>query len=158
MNSCCLKNVHLDESDKTPLLRHERELALNSLSEGGLFQPANTDIPGPYNLRLGTQDARLVLQITGANGATLPALILSLKPYTRLVRDYFMMIESYELMRRDGTADQLEAVDMGRRGLHDEGAALLIERLTGKVSLDHHTARQLFTLICILHGQRAPLY
>lgn len=158
MNLGSLKSVHLDEADKTPVLRQERELALKSLSEGSRFQPANTDIPGPYDLKLGTHDARLVMQMTGADGAALPALILSLKPYTRLVRDYFMMIESYETMRRGGTADQLEAVDMGRRGLHDEGATLLIERLSGKVSLDHQTARQLFTLICILHGQRVPLF
>ena len=69
MNLGSLKSVHLDEADKTPILRQERELALKSLSEGSRFQPANTDIPGPYDLKIGTHDARLVMQMTGADGA-----------------------------------------------------------------------------------------
>ena len=132
------------------------------LAEESLFHPAvneNTpDTTGPYDLDLSIHDGRLVMEISNTDGTKLPALLLSVKPYTRLVRDYFMMIESYEAVRARGAAHQLEAVDMGRRGLHDEGANLLMDRLQDKIEMDHPTARRLFTLICVLHGQHFPIF
>jgi len=158
MSIAVLKSVHLRETENGAALKTEKDLAIKTLAEDSVFQPANTNTPGPYDLSLSIQDGRLVMDIKGADGTSLPALVLSVKPYTRLIRDYFMMIESYETLRRQGTACQLETVDMARRGLHDEGAALLIERLEGKIALDHETARRLFTLICILHGQHFPVF
>lgn len=153
-----LKSVTLRDSDTASFLRGEKDIALKALTEHSLFQPVNQDNPGPYDLALSIQDGRLVMDISGADGVMLPSLVLSIKPYTRLVRDYFMLIESYETMRQNGTAEQLEAVDMGRRGLHNEGAHLLMERLEGKITLDHDTARRVFTLICVLHSQHFPLF
>ncbi len=152
-----LHSVTLHETHGSSFLNHEKELALNALREDSLFQP-ETDLPGPYDLDLKIQDGRLVMDIRTLDSTALPTLVLSIKPYTRLVRDYFMLIESYETIRQTGNPDQLEAVDMGRRGLHDEGATLLKERLSGKIDLDHATARRLFTLICVLHSQNFPVF
>ena len=143
-----LKNVR-----NQPFLKAESDLALKTLAEDGIFEPENPPAPGPYDLALSIQDGRLVLEMMAADGAPLPALVLSVRPYTRLIRDYFLMIEGYEAMRRSGDLVKLEAIDMGRRGLHDEGASLLRDRLAGKIKMDHETARRLFTLICVLHGQ-----
>lgn len=151
-----LHSVTLHGTHGRSFLNHEKDLALKALSEDSIFQP-ETALPGPYDLNLSIQDGRLVMDIRAGDSTALPTLVLSVRPYTRLVRDYFMMIESYETMRRDGTAAQLEAVDMGRRGLHDEGARLVTERLAGKIAIDHATARRLFTLICVLHGQNTPI-
>lgn len=153
-----LRSVVLQDGDTASFLKNEKDIALKALTEGGLFQPVNAAAPGPYDLSLSIQDGRLVMDLRGADGTRLPALVLSVKPYTRLVRDYFMLIESYETTRQSGTPCQLEAVDMGRRGLHNEGADLLMERLEGKITLDHDTARRLFTLICVLHGHHFPLF
>lgn len=153
-----LKSVTLQDAQNSSPLKTEKDLALKALSEDSVFRPVNNNAPGPYDLSLSIQDGRLVMDMKSSDGITLPTLVLSVKPYTRLVRDYFMLIESYEKMRQSGTACQLEAVDMGRRGLHDEGATLLIDRLSGKIELDHATARRLFTLICVLHGQNFPVF
>jgi uncharacterized protein (UPF0262 family) len=153
-----LKSVTLQDAQNSSPLTTEKNLALKALSEDSVFRPVNNNAPGPYDLSLSIQDGRLVMDMKSSEGVALPTLVLSVKPYTRLVRDYFMLIESYEKMRQSGTACQLEAVDMGRRGLHDEGATLLIDRLSGKIELDHATARRLFTLICVLHGQNFPVF
>lgn len=152
-----LHSVTLHETHGGSFLNHEKELALKALLDEGVFQP-ESNLPGPYDLDLKIQDGRLVMDIRAADSTPLPSLVLSVKPYTRLVRDYFMLIESYESIRQHGNHDQLEAVDMGRRGLHDEGATLLKERLSGKITLDHATARRLFTLICVLHSQNFPVF
>lgn len=153
-----LQSITLHETAPRAFLGTEKDQAIASLREDAVFQPANTAIPGPYDLHLSIQDGRLVMEMAGADGTPLPALVLSVKPYTRLIRDYFMLIESYETLRKAGTACQLEPVDMARRGLHNEGADLLMERLAGKIALDHPTARRLFTLICALHGQHFPAF
>ncbi len=153
-----LKSVTLKDNEGAAFLQGEKDMALKALTEGSVFHPVTGTAPAPYDLSLSIQDGRLVMDLRGSDGTPLPSLVLSVKPYTRLVRDYFMMIESYETIRQSGTACQLEAVDMGRRGLHNEGADLLIERLEGKITLDHDTARRLFTLICVLHGQHFPLF
>jgi uncharacterized protein (UPF0262 family) len=148
-----LRTITLTETKSRSFLSSEKDQAIGDLCADAVFEPANTNIPGPYDLKLSIQDGRLVLETSGSDGTPLPALILSVKPYTRLIRDYFMLIESYEKMRSTGTACQLEPIDMARRSLHNEGAELLIERLNGKIMLNHATARRLFTLICALHGQ-----
>jgi uncharacterized protein (UPF0262 family) len=158
MSPSSLKSVHLEETGGASFLRCEKDLALKTLAEDSVFAPVNQNIPGPYELTLRIHDGRLVMDIKGDDNTPLPTLVLSIKPYSRLVRDYFMMIESYEIMRKQGTACQLEAVDMGRRGLHNEGAELLVERLKDKVMIDLETARRLFTLICILHAQNSPVF
>lgn len=152
-----LRTIILRDPAPQYFLQTERDHALAALRENSLFQPDSAP-PGPYDLTLGIQDGRLVFDIIAADGTTLPTLILSVKPYTRLIRDYFMMIESYETTRQTGDLVRLEAIDMGRRGLHDEGATLLIDRLRGKITLDHATARRLFTLICALHGQNLQVF
>jgi uncharacterized protein (UPF0262 family) len=157
MTQTDLKSVQLASTDRSPL-NNEKDMALKALSEDSVFRPAGQSHAGPYDLTLSIHDGRLIMDVRDNAGVALPSLILSIKPYSRLVRDYFMMIESYEIMRREGTAAQLEAVDMGRRGLHNEGGTLLIGRLQGKIELDLETARRLFTLICILHKQHFPVF
>jgi uncharacterized protein (UPF0262 family) len=131
-------------------LAQERDRAVAELIDRGTFQlPGNET--GPYDVCLSVEDGRLVIRIKDANGADLTAHILSLSPYRRLIADYFMMIESYEAARHGATCGKLEAIDMGRRGVHNEGAELLKTRLTGKIEMDHETARKFFTLICTLH-------
>ena len=109
------------------------------------------DPSGPYTVVLGQEDGYLVFRITNATGTLFPALALSPRPYRRLIQDYFLMVESYEKARADGDPYRLESIDMGRRGIHNEGAELLIERLKDKIALDFETARRFFTLICALH-------
>ncbi len=145
-----IRRITLDQRTLSPMMAQEADRAVHDLCQEAAFAPANAPAPISYNLKLGIHDGRLVMEMTGADGTSLPALILSIKPYTRLIRDYFMMIESYETLRRTGTGCQLEPVDMARRALHNEGADLLMERLSGKITLDHPTARRLFTLICAL--------
>lgn len=158
MSRPALKIVRLNEGESSAFMKTEKEMAVKALVEGSVFHPLNHDGAGPYELELGIHDGRLVIGMLDGEGQALPTHILSVKPYSRLVRDYFMMVESYEQMRMTGTAGQLEAIDMGRRGLHNEGADLLIDRLKDKIRLDHETARRLFTLICVLHRQHFPVF
>lgn len=153
MPSQSLRTITLNDPLQGNFLSAEKKQALYDLSQDGVFTPANTDRPGPYDLSITISEGRLVLEMKAADGIALPALVLSVRPYGRLIRDYFMMIESYESMRRTAPPEKLEPIDMARRAIHDEGARLLAERLDGKVTLDHPTARRLFTLICALHGR-----
>lgn len=132
---------------------NERTLALKSLQDKSRFQPCQSG-KAPYIVNLSVQDNRLIFEMEDAQQKALPSLVLSLKPYRRLIKDYFMMIESYEQMRLEGNTSKLEAIDMGRRGLHNEGAELMMERLSDKIDMDLETARGFFTLICVL--QAAP--
>lgn len=153
-----LKSIHLDDEAVASFLRVEKDQAVRMLCEESLFRPVSASIAGPYELSIRIHEGRLVMEIKGDQGRDLPALVLSVKPYSRLIRDYFMMIESCEALRKTGTACQIEPVDMARRGLHNEGAELLMERLNGKIELDKPTARRLFTLICALHNRDYPLF
>jgi uncharacterized protein (UPF0262 family) len=120
------------------------------LLEANTFAVDGTEA-GPYALALSIVDQRLVLRIEGAEGSEVRTLILSLQPFRKLIRDYFVVCDSYHSAIRTATAQQIEAIDMGRRALHNEGSTLLTERLAGKVNVDFDTARRLFTLICALH-------
>lgn len=138
-------------------MAHERERAISDLCAEGFIKFHNHDAP-PYSIYLSIYNKQLVLKAANANGAELPHLVLSLSPYRGIIRDYFMMIESYEKMRIDGQQAKLEPIDMARRGLHNEAADLMIARLSDKVEMDHATARRFFTLICALHLDQARLW
>lgn len=132
----------------------EQQAALRDLLAHGYFRPLN-DNHGPYGLRLSVVETRLVFAIRNALAQDLSTLVLSLSPYRRIISDYFLMIRSFEEARHSATPAKLEAIDMGRRGLHNEGADLLIARLGDKVEIDFETGRRLFTLICALHKDNA---
>jgi uncharacterized protein (UPF0262 family) len=131
-------------------VEHERAVAIYDLLEGNRFEPAG-HAGGPYALKISLVEKRLVFEVSEADGSPVIAHALSLTPFRRVVRDYFMVCDSYYSAIRTATPAQIEAIDMGRRGLHDEGSELLRERLKGKIGMDLATARRLFTLICALH-------
>jgi uncharacterized protein (UPF0262 family) len=145
--------VTLDEESigrSGPDIEHERAVAIYDLIEENVFQPADQDV-AQYALHLSMSENRLVFDIRTPDGAPVVAHLLSLSPLRKIVRDYFMICDSYYAAIRTATPDRIEAIDMGRRGLHDEGSKVLQERLGGKVDMDFATARRLFTLICVLH-------
>ncbi len=139
------------------MIEIDRRAAVHDLQMDSYFQPLK-NAQGPYTLTLSIQDNRLVIEMENANGEPIPMLVLSLKPYKRLIQDYFMIVSSYDDAMRDGRTSRIEAIDMGRRGLHNEGADLLLERLSDKIDMDHVTARRLFTLICALHESKALIW
>jgi uncharacterized protein (UPF0262 family) len=147
-----LTDVELDESigRSTPDVEHERAVAIFDLVEENSFEPIGHE-GGPYRLKLSLVDKRLVIRITTEQGDEVATHILSLTPFRRVVKDYFMICESYYEAIRKGSLTQIEAIDMGRRGVHNEGSQTLMDRLNGKVKVDFATARRLFTLICVLH-------
>ena len=145
--------VTLDEGSigrSNPDVEHERAVAIYDLLEDNSFAPEG-DAEGPFALHLSIAGSRLVFDIRRADGAPVMAHLLSLSPLRRIVKDYFMVCDSYYEAIRTATPDRIEALDMGRRGLHDEGSQILMERLERKVTVDFDTARRLFTLICVLH-------
>lgn len=133
-----------------PDVEHERAAAIYDLLEDNSFQPVGHP-PGSYRLDLSMADNKLVLAVTDAEEQAVVTHILSLTPLRKVMRDYFLVCDSYYSAIRSSTPSQIEAIDMGRRGLHDEGAAILRQRLEGKLAFDSETARRLFTLICALH-------
>ena len=148
-----LVKVTLDEGSigrSNPDVEHERAVAIYDLLEENSFQPRGHE-GGPYELALAITGNRLVFDIKLADGSPVIAHHLSLGPLRRIVKDYFLICDSYYAAIRTASPDQIEAIDMGRRGLHDEGSRLLRERLTGKIEVDFDTARRLFTLISVLH-------
>ena len=148
-----LIKVFLDEESIGPGNRdieHERAIAIYDLVEENSFAPVGHE-GGPYCLRLQLAGDRLIFDIRTEDDLPVVAHHLSLTPFRRLVKDYFLVCESYYQAIRTATPSQIEAIDMGRRGLHDEGSELLIERLRHKVAVDFDTARRLFTLISVLH-------
>ena len=145
--------VTLDETSigrSGPDIEHERAVAIYDLIEENAFQPVDQEA-GPYALHLSMADNRLVFDIRGEFGDPIGKVMLALGPFRRVVKDYFTVCESYYAAIKTSSPSQIEAIDMGRRGLHNEGAELLKERLAGKIDVDENTARRLFTLICVLH-------
>jgi uncharacterized protein (UPF0262 family) len=146
-----LQSVELDEDSLAAASRdqeQERQIAIFDLLEENHFVPEGA-AGGPYDLRMGLSENRLVLDVTGPGYSRRH--ILSLSPLRTLIRDYFMICESYYQAIRNSTPAQIEALDMGRRGLHNEASQVLQARLKGKIDTDLDTARRLFTLICALH-------
>jgi uncharacterized protein (UPF0262 family) len=145
-------DIVLDEDSvarRTPEVEHERAVALFDLLEENDF--ALVGEPGPYKLHIGVFEQRLVFGVHAADDRKLRDIVLSLTPFRKVVKDYFLMCESYYAAIKKLGPSQIEALDMGRRGLHNEGSELLRERLNGKIEVDLDTARRLFTLICALH-------
>lgn len=139
----------------SPILEADRAQAVADLEHENHFslcpakdRPAQ---PGPYKLHLSVQEGRLVFDVRSADDAPLTAIVLALGPFRSLIKDYQMLVDSHMLAVEEGRAERIQAIDMGRRGLHDEGANLLRERLENKAEIDHETARRLFTLVCVLH-------
>ena len=148
-----LVRITLDEGSigrSSQDIEHERAVAIYDLLEDNSFAPVDHE-GGPYVLHLSIAENRLVFDIRSEEGAPVMAHLFSLTPLRRIVKDYFMICDSYYKAIRTSTPSQIEAIDMGRRGLHDEGSELLMERLKEKISVDFDTARRLFTLICVLH-------
>lgn len=130
---------------------HEREVAIFDLLEKNNFTLEGHEQGGPYTLHLSLADNRLVFSVADADHGPLKDVMLSLSPFRRIVKDYFLICDSYYAAIKTQPASKIEAIDMGRRGLHDEGSHLLMERLRGKIAVDIATARRLFTLLCALH-------
>jgi uncharacterized protein (UPF0262 family) len=147
-----LSDVVLDETigRATPDVEHERAVAIFDLIEENSFEPVGHD-DGPYKLKLSLIDSKLVFSISTQADVPVAIHILSLTPFRRIVKDYFMICESYYEAIRSSTPSQIEAIDMGRRGIHNEGSQTLMDRLDGKIRMDFDTARRLFTLVCVLH-------
>lgn len=131
-------------------VEHERAVAIFDLLEENSFAPA-AGYDGPFQLRLSIEDNRLVLDLRSLDEVALERILLPLAPFRGIVKDYFLICESYYSAIKRASASQIEAIDMGRRGLHNEGSELLRERLADKVAIDLNTARRLFTLLCVLH-------
>ncbi len=148
-----LVHVQLDEKTlvrRRPEVEHERAVAIYDLIEENSFAPVG-DHEGPFTLHLTIEDDRLQFDIRSEDGMPLVRVPLSVKPFQRLVKDYFMVCENYFAAIKNQPPAKIEALDMGRRGLHNEGSELLRQALDGKIVLDFDTARRLFTLLCILH-------
>lgn len=147
-----LCDVVLDETigRSTPDVEHERAVAIFDLLEENSFMPQG-HAGGPYRLNLSLMEQRLIFSIKTEGGESVATHILSLTPFRRIVKDYFLICESYYAAIRSSTPSQIEAIDMGRRGIHNEGSQTLMDRLSGKIGMDFDTARRLFTLVCVLY-------
>ncbi|MBO6550094.1 MAG: UPF0262 family protein [Rhizobiales bacterium] len=157
-NTNCLFDIILDEDTirrNTPDIDHEREVAIFDLLEENYFELApregKTALTGPFILTLSLVENRLIFHIADQENNHLVSHTLSLSPFKKTIKDYFLICESYFEAIKTATPQRIEAIDMGRRGLHDEGSELLIERLKDKILLDKATSRRLFTLITALH-------
>ncbi|MBL8571811.1 MAG: UPF0262 family protein [Phreatobacter sp.] len=147
--------VHIELDERTvvrrsPDIEQERAVAIVDLLDDNRFVPVG-DRGGPYKLLLSIADNRLVLDIARADGSEVDRLQLPLLPFRRIVRDYFMVCETYYDAIKHASPSRIEAIDMGRRALHNEGSNALQARLADRVEVDFETARRLFTLICVLH-------
>ena len=132
-------------------IEHEREVAIFDILEANHFAVEGRD-DGPYRLVLAISEDRLVFYVAPENQPDAThAFVLSLSPFRRLIKDYFIVCDTYYQAIRTAPPSRIQAIDMGRRALHNEGSQILTDRLAGKISVDHDTARRLFTLICALH-------
>jgi uncharacterized protein (UPF0262 family) len=153
-----IAEITLDEHSvlaRSEAVENERAAAISDLLKDNSFAP-ESGLSGPFAMHLAVEENRLNMEIRSlADGSSADeaseTIVLPLAPFRRIVKDYFLICESYYKAIRDRGVAQVEAIDAGRRALHDEGADLLIERLAGKVAIDHATARRLFTLLCVLH-------
>lgn len=149
------KLVHIELDERTvvrrsPEVEHERAIAIYDLIEENSFTPTGAE-GDEFRLRLGIEENRLRFDIRDENDVHLTRITLPIAPFRRVVREYFQICESYYDAIKRLTPSQIEAIDMGRRGLHDDGSTMLRERLADRVEMDFPTARRLFTLMCVLH-------
>ncbi|MGE5509891.1 MAG: UPF0262 family protein [Bacteroidota bacterium] len=145
-----LVKIMLDEESiarSNSNVEHEREVAIYDILDANYFALEGRD-DGPYTLKLSISEDRLVLGVGTEDGNEVATFMLSLSPLRRTMKDYFLVCDSYYKAIRTAPPSRIQAIDMGRRALHDEGSKLLIERLKGKITVDHDTARRLFTLVC----------
>ena len=153
-NHARLADISLEGESLTrlsPVLEADRAQAVADLQAENTFAPLAVREAGPYALRLSIIEGRLVFDIRRLDDTPLTAIALALGPFRRLIKDYQMLVDSHILAVQEGRESRIQAIDMGRRGLHNEGAELMMERLGGKVAIDFETARRLFTLVCVLH-------
>ncbi len=147
--------ARIELPDATPLpspyAEADRNQAVADLLAGNRFDPQG--VPGgPFVLHLCVREGRLAFDIRDAADVPVRAIVLALGPFRRLIKDYHLIVESHERAVMEGSMEaRIQAIDMGRRGLHNEGAALLLQRLEGRIGMDFETARRLFTLVCALH-------
>jgi uncharacterized protein (UPF0262 family) len=152
-----LIHIELDEHSiiwRNADIEQERRVAIFDLIEGNSFAPQRQHpdgYAGPYKLTLRVEEGRLIFDVYRANGDPLESVILALGRFRRPIKDYFAICDSYYSAIKQATPQQIETIDMARRGIHNEAAELLKERLAGKIEVDFDTARRLFTLICVLH-------
>ena len=152
MGEARIIDIELDERSilrRNPDIEHERRVAIFDLLEGNHFDPVGLE--GPFRVRLRVEDNRLAIDLHDESGAPLDTVRMGLARFRRPIRDYFAICESYFKAVRSDRPHGIEAIDMARRGLHNEAAELLRECLADKVAMDFDTARRLFTLICVLH-------
>lgn len=133
-----------------PNVAHERDVAIFDLLENNSFEPSGFN-NGPYNLVLSIAEDRLIFEIGNEEQDHLKTHMLSLTPLKKLIKDYFLVCDTYYEAIRTASTSRIQAIDMGRKALHDEGTGILVERLNDKIDMDFDTARRLFTLICALH-------
>jgi uncharacterized protein (UPF0262 family) len=150
-----LDRVVLDgesHANLSPFIEADREQAVADLTAANHFAPLiGTTAAGPYALHLSIQEGRLIFDIRDIAGMPLTAIGLALGPFRRLVKDYQLLVDSHIKAVEEGREARIQAIDMGRRGLHNEGATLMTQRLADKIDIDFDTARRLFTLVCVLH-------
>ena len=149
-----IAELHIDD-DSLPVtsveMQHERRVAIFDLIEDNQFKPVDST-NGPYMLRLALEDgARLAFEVNTTAGVPRAQFNVSMVPFRRIVKDYFLICESYHNAIRTATSAQIEAIDMGRRGLHNEGSRLLTDSLRNQAEMSFNTSRRIFTLICALH-------
>ena len=154
----CISQIALDDANlppPTPEIEQERKVAMFDLMEENTFRLPKRDdrqVPdGPYHVGLSIREKRLIFSIATEEGTPAAEFHLSLSPFRQVVKDYWAICESYFDAVKNMPPSQIETIDMARRGIHNEGARILEERLEGKAEIDNDTARRLFTLICVLH-------
>ncbi len=151
-----IATLTLDESTvlrRAAHLEHERRVAMVDILQENYFHPLGAEANGPYDVRLGMQEGRLAIEIRDLEQQRLGLFLLSMTPLRGVIRDYLTVCENYHTALKTASPSQIEAIDVGRRALHNEGSETLRERLTDKVEVDHETARRLFTLICALRAK-----
>ena len=153
MSNFRIVSIDLDERTvvrRTREIEQEREIAIYDLLEGNVFKPLGSH-GGPYKVILSVEDNRLIFDIQREAGDEQGKVMLSLTPFRKIIKDYFLICESYFKAIRTAPPSQIETLDMSRRGVHNEGSDILRDRLKDKIEIDHDTARRLFTLLCVLH-------
>ena len=152
-DGCRLVAVDLDQKSIvrwSPEVEHERNVAIFDLLEANRFRLID-GFPGPYRMVLSQRETNLIMDLRQVGGEVSTEVVLAVRPFRRVIKDYFLICDSYFQAIKGATPSRIEAIDMARRGLHNEGSDLLREALEGRVEVDHDTARRLFTLVCVLH-------
>ena len=153
-NTDCIHKIDLDDASiirRTPEVEHERAVAIADILEGNHFKPIEISGKGPYALFISVAENRLGLQLSSSGLAEPYKISLMLSPFRGVIKDYFLVCESYFEAIKHATPQKIETIDMARRSIHNEGSDLLTSLLKGRVELDSETARRLFTLVCVLH-------